>query len=112
MVLENGIYDVMTGTFQKQFTSEKPYYYQIKAKYLKEKMDMELCTPNFRQALSELLQVETRASIRMIEYALGMLLLPNKCKKFVVAGNASNSGKSVLFGQFLDSLFDGSRISR
>ena len=32
------------------------------------------------------------ASIRMIEYALGMLLLPNKCKKFVVAGNASNSG--------------------
>ena len=37
VVLENGIYDVMTGTFQKQFTSEKPYYYQIKAKYLKRK---------------------------------------------------------------------------
>ena len=110
VVLENGIYDVMTGTFQKQFTSEKPYYYQIKAKYLKEKMDMELCTPNFDKLLSDATGDE--ASIRMIEYALGMLLLPNKCKKFVVAGNASNSGKSVLFGQFLDSLFDGSRISR
>ena len=111
VVLENGIYDVMTGTFQKQFTSEKPYYYQIKAKYLKEKMDMELCTPNFDKLLRDATGGD-ETSIRMIEYALGMLLLPNKCKKFVVAGNASNSGKSVLFGQFLESLFDGSRISR
>ena len=111
VVLENGIYDVMTGTFQKQFTSEKPYYYQIKAKYLKEKMDMELCTPNFDKLLRDATDGD-EASIRMIEYALGMLLLPNKCKKFVVAGNASNSGKSVLFGQFFESLFDGSRISR
>lgn len=54
--------------------------------------------------------VQALYTIQMIHWAIGMLLLPNKCKKFIVAGNASNSGKSILFGQFLDSLFDANRI--
>ena len=111
VVLENGIYDAKTGEFQQNFDATKPYYYVIHAKYLEEASDDELETPYFDQLLIDATGGD-EASIEMIMEALGMLLLPNKCKKFIVAGNASNSGKSVLFGQFLDSLFDGTRISR
>ena len=111
VVLENGIYDAKTGEFRQSFDSKKPYYYVIHAKYLEEASDEELDTPFFDQLLIDATGGD-KESIEMIMEALGMLLLPNKCKKFVVAGNASNSGKSVIFGQFLDSLFDGTRISR
>ena len=111
VVLENGIYDAKTGEFRQNFDSKKPYYYVIHAKYLEEASDEELDTPFFDQLLIDATGGD-KESIEMIMEALGMLLLPNKCKKFVVAGNASNSGKSVIFGQFLDSLFDGTRISR
>ena len=43
-------------------------------------MDMELCTPNFDKLLSDATGGD-EASIRMIEYALGMLLLPNKMQE-------------------------------
>ena len=109
VVLKNGVYDVMTKQLLP-FDEKKPYYYDINAKYLK-KDSSELETPYFDKLLEDATGND-KESIQMIRWALGMLLLPNKCKKFIVAGNASNSGKSILFGQFLDSLFDANRISR
>ena len=109
VVLKNGVYDVMTGKMI-EFDEKLPYYYEIKAKYIS-KDSSKLNTPYFDKLLKDATGGD-KDSIQMIHYAIGMLLLPNKCKKFIVAGNASNSGKSILFGQFLDSLFDASRISR
>ena len=109
VVLKNGVYDVMDGKIM-EFDEKLPYYYEIKAKYISKEF-AKLKTPYFDKLLKDATGGD-RASIQMIHYAIGMLLLPNKCKKFIVAGNASNSGKSILFGQFLDSLFDASRISR
>ena len=109
VVLKNGVYDVMAGKMI-EFDEKLPYYYEIKAKYIS-KESSKLNTPYFDKLLKDATGGD-KDSIQMIHYAIGMLLLPNKCKKFIVAGNASNSGKSILFGQFLDSLFDASRISR
>nr|WP_288546102.1 DUF5906 domain-containing protein [uncultured Blautia sp.] len=109
VVLKNGVYDVMAGKMI-EFDEKLPYYYEIKAKYIS-KDSSKLNTPYFDKLLKDATGGD-KDSTQMIHYAIGMLLLPNKCKKFIVAGNASNSGKSILFGQFLDSLFDASRISR
>ena len=109
VVLKNGVYDVMAGELI-EFDEKLPYYYEIKAKYIS-KESSKLNTPYFDKLLKDATGGD-KDSIQMIHYSIGMLLLPNKCKKFIVAGNASNSGKSILFGQFLDSLFDASRISR
>ena len=109
VVLKNGVYDVMAGKMI-EFDEKLPYYYEIKAKYIS-KESSKLNTPYFDKLLKDATGGD-KDSTQMIHYAIGMLLLPNKCKKFIVAGNASNSGKSILFGQFLDSLFDASRISR
>ena len=109
VVLKNGVYDVMAGKMI-EFDEKLPYYYEIKAKYIS-KESSKLNTPYFDKLLKDATGGD-KDSIQMIHYSIGMLLLPNKCKKFIVAGNASNSGKSILFGQFLDSLFDASRISR
>ena len=109
VVLKNGVYDVMMGQLFP-FNEKMPYYYSINAKYLEKDMS-DLKTPYFDKLLEDATGGD-KDSVQMIHWALGMLLLPNKCKKFIVAGNASNSGKSILFGQFLDSLFDANRISR
>ena len=107
VVLENGVYDVMTGELLEP-AQKLPYYYGINAKYVSNES---LDTPYFDKLLKDATGND-EDTIQMIHWALGMLLLPNKCKKFIVAGNASNSGKSILFGRFLDSLFDAKRISR
>jgi len=107
VVLKKGVYDVVTGELLP-FDEKLPYYYGINAKYISgESLD----TPFFDKLLRDATGGD-KDTIQMIHWAIGMLLLPNKCKKFIVAGNASNSGKSILFGQFLDSLFDANRISR
>ena len=107
VVLKKGVYDVVTGELLP-FDEKLPYYYGINAKYVSKGS---LDTPFFDKLLKDATGND-KDTIQMIHWAIGMLLLPNKCKKFIVAGNASNSGKSLLFGQFLDSLFDANRISR
>ena len=107
VVLKKGVYDVVTGELLP-FDEKLPYYYGINAKYVSKGS---LDTPFFDKLLKDATGND-KDTIQMAHWAIGMLLLPNKCKKFIVAGNASNSGKSILFGQFLDSLFDANRISR
>ena len=106
VVLNNGIYDVIHDKFMPFWDENLPFYYHINADFVKYGE-----TPFFDKILSDATEGDEE-SIKMIQYVLGMLLLPNKCKKFPVVGPASNSGKSVLFGQFLDRLFDSSRILR
>ena len=110
VVLDNGIYDVKRDQLS-DFDSNLPFYYQVHAKYLSNVNTDDLRTPYFDRLLSDATGGD-KESIDMIHYVLGMLLLPNKCKKFPVVGPASNSGKSVLFGNFLESLFDGERVSK
>ena len=110
VVMKNGVYDVAEDKMLK-FDASLPYYYQVKAKFLMNTSNDKLDTPYFDKVLRDATG-DDKDSIMMIHYALGMLLLPNKCKKFIVAGNASNSGKSLLFGKFLDRLLDPTRISR
>ena len=110
VVLKNGVYDILEGELL-EFDASLPYYYSVKARFLKKSLDKELDTPYFDKILKDATGND-KDSIMMIHYALGMLLLPNKCKKFIVAGNASNSGKSLLFGKFLDILLDSTRIYR
>lgn len=108
--LNNGIYDVKRRKMVP-FDSSLPYYYIINAKFIEGKNVNQLNTPYFDKLLSDATEGD-EDSINMICYVLGMLLMPNKCKKFPVVGPASNSGKSLLFGQFLDRLIDPKRISR
>ena len=110
IVLDNGIYDV-TQDKLTEFDPDMPFFYHVHAKFLYGLGEDKLQTPFFDKLLSDATGGD-KESIDMIHYVLGMLLLPNKCKKFPVVGPASNSGKSVLFGNFLESLFDGERISK
>ena len=110
VVLNNGVYDVLNDELL-EWSSEYPYYYGINAKFLKGYFDEDLETPYFDKILKDATGNDVD-SIKMIRYVFGMLLLPNKCKKFPVVGPASNSGKSVLFGQFLDRLLEPNRIMR
>ena len=109
VVLNNGVFDAKKRKVLG-FDSRRPYYFRVHANLLNPTIDS-LCTPYFDKLLCDATEGD-KDTIRMIHYVLGMLIMPNKCKKFPVVGPASNSGKSVLFGQFLESLFDPSRISR
>ena len=108
--LLNGVYDVQEDKILP-FDQTKPYYYILNATFLEDVSDKKLETPFFDKLIGDATGWD-EDSMRMICYALGMLMLPNKCKKFIVAGNASNAGKSVLFGRFIDRIFDPARICR
>ncbi|MDE7018595.1 MAG: hypothetical protein K2P65_13700, partial [Lachnospiraceae bacterium] len=108
VVLQNGVLDIRSGLLEG-FDAAKPYYYELSADYL-EVHDGRLYTPAFDKLISDACGGD-RESIQMIIQVLGMLLIPDPCKKFPVVGPASNSGKSVLFGGLLEEIFPRSRIS-
>ena len=110
VVLNNGVYDVVREKLLS-WTPEEPFYYGINAEFLETHSYDKLQTPYFDKILKDATGNDID-SIKMVWYVFGLLLLPNKCKKFAVIGPASNSGKSVVFGQFLDRLMESDRIMR
>lgn len=108
VVLQNGVYDIRRGRLEKH-DATKPYYYELKASYLTVS-DECLQTPAFDKLISDACGGD-EDSVRMIIQGIGMLLMPDKNKKFPVLGPASNSGKSVLCGRFLEEILPRSRIS-
>lgn len=108
VVLQNGVFDIQSGLLE-EFDATKPYYYELNAHYL-EVHDDWLYTPAFDKLISDACGSD-RESIQMIIQVFGMLLIPDPCKKFPVVGPASNSGKSVLFGELIEETLPRGRIS-
>lgn len=108
VVLQNGVFDIRSGLLEG-FDATKPYYYELNATYL-EVHDDRLYTPAFDKLISDACGGD-KESILMTMQVLGRLLLPDPSKKFPVVGPASNSGKSLLFGSFIEEVLPRARIS-
>ncbi|MEY8232277.1 phage/plasmid primase, P4 family [Oscillospiraceae bacterium 50-16] len=103
-VLENGIFDVMTGKLRKHTHKEVTFSY-IKAKYL----DNGKCK-HFRKFLRDITHEDDILQERLWQFLGYMLMQTNEAKAFFVMGEAPDSGKSLL-GNFIESLFDERYVS-
>lgn len=103
-VLENGVFDVMTGKLRKHTHKEVTFSY-IKAKYL----DNAKCK-HFRKFLRDITREDDILQERLWQFLGYMLMQTNEAKAFFVMGEAPDSGKSLL-GNFIESLFDERYVS-
>lgn len=103
-VLENGIFDVMTGKLREHNYKEVTFSF-IKAKY----RDKAKCK-TFRHFLQAITHGDTVLQERFWQFLGYMLLQTNEAKLFFVMGTAPDSGKSVL-GNFIECLFDERYVS-
>lgn len=110
VVCDNGIYNVRTREFSTKFSPEYPFYFRVHANYLNDISDEEIKTPCFDKILSDACNNDAE-SVKTIMDAFGTCLIPDRAKQILVLGTASNSGKSLLFGHFLDSLLSSKRVS-
>lgn len=100
IVFDNTVYDLEKGKKCK-FTSKKPYSYQINCNYIEEDMP----TPCYDKLKDDATGGD-KESMKMIDYMIAYLLLPNRTGKcFFVMSPARDSGKNVI-GEFIERLFD------
>ena len=107
VVFQNGIYDLKKRRFFKNsFNKDVPFYYCLNAEFLEDERE----TSHFDRIISDACGGDAD-TIQTIKDCLAVLLIPDRLKFIPVAGTASNSGKSLILGHFLNSLFPANRIS-
>lgn len=100
IVFDNTVYDLEKGKKCK-FTSKKPYSYQINCNYI----EGDVPTPYYDKLKADATGGD-KESMKMIDYMIAYLLLPNRTGKcFFVMSPARDSGKNIL-GEFVERLFD------
>ena len=107
VVLQNGVYNIKEDLLE-DFDPNSPYYYELNAIYL-ECDDELLETPTFDKVISDACEGDND-TIKTMQQGLGVLLIPDKVKKIIVLGPASNSGKSVICGRLLETILPKNRI--
>lgn len=100
IVFQNCVYDVKERKCFK-FSSKRPYAYQVKCNYV----EKDLPTPYYDKLKRDATGGD-EASMRMIDYMIAYLLIPNRTGKcFFTMCPAKDSGKNVL-GEFIEKCFE------
>ena len=103
IVFRNCVYDAKKGRVLK-FDSKLPYYFGVDADYVEDDMP----TYYYDKLRTDATDGDEE-SIKMFDYALGYLLIPNRTGKcLIVMADARDSGKSIL-GEFFGNLIEGER---